>query len=151
MEPNRISISINPTTGEIVSSISGGFQSIQPQAFQDLPKQISPLRLSTVSCYNIKAKEMKTLLPENWENKPMSLSYNENNIDLTFSVLDYRNPTTEVYQYSLVAEGKAPYWIDLGEKNKVSFAQMAPGSYIFSAKGAIVMDYGVSSIDLCIL
>lgn len=78
---------------------------------------------------------MVSLPEKRWENGRLSLSHQENIIEISFALLDYRHPKAIQYQYALTGAGQAPNWIFIGGKNTVSLANLAPGRYQFSVKG----------------
>lgn len=71
-------------------------------------------------------------------NKPLnariSLSHDENLINIDFAALEYTNPSQNQYKYQL--EGVDKTWVDLGYKNNVQFANLAPGTYTFKVMGS---------------
>jgi ligand-binding sensor domain-containing protein/anti-sigma regulatory factor (Ser/Thr protein kinase) len=63
----------------------------------------------------------------------MNLSYDENYITLSFSAMDFRNPSANKFAYKL--EGIDKDWI-LSSQNSVSYATLSPGYYHFLVKAA---------------
>ncbi len=62
-------------------------------------------------------------------NGDLQLAYDQNYITIEYAAPEFDNNTPVEYQYCL--EGLQPDWTDLGTENKVSFSNLAGGSYTF--------------------
>lgn len=69
-----------------------------------------------------------------YNNGPIYLSHKENLINIEFAALEYTNPRQNQYRYQLLGVDKN--WVDLGYKNNVQFANLAPGNYTFKVIGS---------------
>ena len=135
-------IAVHPKNNEVYFACQGEVRSFNPATFKDQRVEASPIRLSRVSHYDPAGNGNMLALPENqWKKTTLSLSHLENTVEIEYALLDYRNPQSCEYTYSLTKSGRQPRWIDAGGKNTVSFANLSPGSYLFSVKGR--NSYGV--------
>ena len=129
-------IAVHPVTQDIYFANQGALHRFTPSSMRALNSTPSPLRLSAVSLFDPEGDGAMVSLPEKrWENGRLSLSHQENIIEISFALLDYRHPKAIQYQYALTGAGQAPNWIFIGGKNTVSLANLAPGRYQFSVKG----------------
>jgi signal transduction histidine kinase/DNA-binding response OmpR family regulator/ligand-binding sensor domain-containing protein len=135
-KPYNEAIAVHPKTGEIFFASHKELRSIAPDTLSNTIHNPSPLLLSGIACLSTEGGSTMTPLPEQqWKGKSLSLSYRENNIEISYALLDYRHPKLIQYQYALTPIRQAPNWIATGRKNTVSFANLAPGRYLFSVKG----------------
>ncbi|NOZ62182.1 MAG: hypothetical protein GXO74_10910 [Calditrichaeota bacterium] len=67
------------------------------------------------------------------ETKEIVLNYDQNIFSIEFAILHFRNPKQQKYQYQMA--GLDDKWIDLGNKNEVTFAHIPPGKYEFKVRG----------------
>ena len=135
-------IAVHPVTNEVYFACQGEVRSFDPATFKNQRYEASPIRLSEVSHYDPAGNGGMLALPENqWKKTALSLSHLENTVEIEYALLDYRNPQSRAYMYSLARSGGQPRWIYAGSKNTVSFANLPPGSYVFSVKGR--NSYGV--------
>ena len=81
------------------------------------------------------------------EKEVFHFSWDENNIQLNWALLNYSNPLGNIYYYKL--EGINKDWQTAGNKGQVSFNSLAPGNYIFHFKAAT--SQGVMSEEKTIL
>ena len=65
---------------------------------------------------------------------PLEFSHDQNLLNFEFAALEFTNPTKNQYRYQLLGVGKG--WVDLGNKNNVQFANLAPGEYTFRVRGS---------------
>lgn len=68
------------------------------------------------------------------ENGSFHFSWDDNNIQLNWALLNYSNPLSNIYYYKL--DGINKDWQTAGNKGQVSFNSLAPGNYIFHFKAA---------------
>lgn len=59
--------------------------------------------------------------------KQITLAYSENIFSVEFAALNYKNATKNSYAYQL--EGESDNWIELGQRRRLTFANLAPGHY----------------------
>jgi len=64
----------------------------------------------------------------------LELSYRDYVVSFEFAALDYRSPVDNRYAYRL--EGLDEDWIELGNRNQITFTNLAPGSYNLKVKGS---------------
>lgn len=64
----------------------------------------------------------------------LDLGYRENSLSLEFAALDFTDPQRNQYAYRL--EGYDEDWIRLGNERRVSYTNLAAGSYVFRVKAA---------------
>jgi len=62
------------------------------------------------------------------------LAYNQNLLLFDFAALEYTDPAQNQYRYQLV--GVDMDWVELGSRNSVQFANLAPGTYTFRVLGS---------------
>ncbi len=63
----------------------------------------------------------------------LNLKYNENQISIESSLLDFSTPEINRYKYQLVGIDKD--WVDAGTDRFANYAQLPSGHYIFKVKG----------------
>ena len=68
------------------------------------------------------------------ELKGITLNYDQNNIYLTYSSLDYTNPSRNQYMCKLQKFNKN--WENQGNNRFISYTNLDPGKYIFMVKGS---------------
>lgn len=64
----------------------------------------------------------------------ITLPYNETNVTIKYSVLNY-NPYQE-YSYAYILEGFDEDWNEVGNQNSATYTNLDPGEYIFKVKTA---------------
>ena len=62
------------------------------------------------------------------------LAHYQNLLTFDFAALEFTNPAQNQYRYQLVGVDKN--WVDLGNKNSIQFANLAPGTYTFMVLGS---------------
>lgn len=65
---------------------------------------------------------------------PLHFSHDQNLLNIEFAALEFTNPSQNQYRYQLLGADK--HWVDLGNKNNVQFANLAPGDYTFRVMGS---------------
>ncbi|MBN2890851.1 MAG: SpoIIE family protein phosphatase [Bacteroidales bacterium] len=63
----------------------------------------------------------------------IELSYLDFEVYIEFSALDFTNPKLNKYSYRMI--GISDEWVDIGNRNFVSFSNLPPGDYILEIKG----------------
>lgn len=64
----------------------------------------------------------------------LSLSHQQNLLNIDFAALEFTNPTQNQYRYQLLGQSKD--WVSLGTKPSIQFAGLAPGTYTFKVMGS---------------
>ena len=64
----------------------------------------------------------------------LNLSYRDYVVSFEFAALDFRSPRHNRYAYKL--EGLDEHWIELGNRNQITFTNLAPGPYTLRVRGA---------------
>jgi len=129
-------IAVHPETGEVFFACYKELRSFDPDSRETLNRKPSPLLLSGVSHFSIDGNGTMISLPEQeWKNGKLSLSHQENTIEISYALLDYRHPESIQYQYALTPTGETPKWMSTAGKNTVRFSNLASGRYQFSVKG----------------
>ncbi|MEI6411800.1 MAG: histidine kinase [Bacteroidota bacterium] len=70
------------------------------------------------------------------ENGGISLAYNQNDLRIEFTGVNFINGANNRYQYSLEPEGSPADWKDAGTDNFANFLNLSPGRYTFYARTA---------------
>lgn len=65
---------------------------------------------------------------------PIELAADQNLLNFEFAALEFTNPSQNLYKYQLI--GLDDKWVDLGYKNNIQFANLAPGHYTFRVRGS---------------
>jgi signal transduction histidine kinase/ligand-binding sensor domain-containing protein len=65
---------------------------------------------------------------------PLKLSHNDNFITFEFAVMDFRNPAANKFAYQLAGIDKD--WVNVENRNFVSYSTLRPGRYRFLLRGA---------------
>lgn len=63
---------------------------------------------------------------------PVYIKWNENNISIVFTALDYKNP--EAIQYAYLLEGFDKDWVFNGKENTANYTNLPGGKYTFRIK-----------------
>jgi len=66
--------------------------------------------------------------------KQLDLSYSDYVVSFEFVALDYRAPDSNRYAYKL--EGLDESWIELGNRNQITFTNLDPGAYTLKVRGS---------------
>ena len=64
----------------------------------------------------------------------VNLSYSDYVVSFEFAALDYRSPENNQYAYKL--EGLDENWIELANRNQITFTNLAPGPYTLRVRGS---------------
>ncbi|HJQ99490.1 MAG TPA: two-component regulator propeller domain-containing protein [Candidatus Polarisedimenticolaceae bacterium] len=86
---------------------------------------------TVVSAIRTEAGEIAQERPV-WEVAQLTLPYGSS-LSLDMAVLDFTAPERNLYAYRLGGEDRS--WIDLGARRSVTFADLAPGKHLFTARG----------------
>jgi signal transduction histidine kinase/ligand-binding sensor domain-containing protein/DNA-binding response OmpR family regulator len=71
---------------------------------------------------------------ENLDEAALRLAHDENFVSFEFAALDYANPQKAQYAYRL--DGLDKDWTHCGPRRYTSYANLAPGDYVFRVKGS---------------
>lgn len=66
----------------------------------------------------------------------LELLYDENDVRIEFTGVNFTNGFTNRYQYSMEKEGAPPNWKEAGTDNFANFLNLPPGHYHFQARAA---------------
>jgi len=116
-------------SGEMFFGGVNGFNAFMP----DLIKRnttVPPLALTSFLKLNEPAL---TETPLN-QIKQLELGYRDYVVSFEFAALDYRSPENNQYAYKL--DGLDENWIELGNRNEITFTNLAPGAYDLQVRGS---------------
>ncbi len=118
---------------------SGGIVSFNPVKLNEI--QSTPDMVFTeMRLFNKKLKvgeeiKQRVLLDRSINHQEeILLSHDQNDISFEISVLDFDAP--ELNQYAYKMEGLEDLWVDLGNRNWITFNDLKPGNYKLHVKGA---------------
>ncbi len=135
-KPYNEAIAVHPETGEILFASHKELRSIAPELISSPQSAPSTLLLSDIACLSAETGATMTAIPQqHWKDSKLSLSHKENNLEISYALLDYRHPKSIQYEYALTPAGQVPNWINTGGESTVRFANLAPGRYLFAVKG----------------
>lgn len=135
-KPYNEAIAVHPETGKILFASHKELRSIAPELISSPQSAPSTLLLSDIACLSAETGATMTAIPQQqWKDSKLSLSHQENNLEISYALLDYRHPKSIQYEYALTPTGQVPNWINTGGESTVRFANLAPGRYLFAVKG----------------
>lgn len=70
------------------------------------------------------------------ETSQVTLPYDQNNLTIKFSALNFINPEKNTYAYKMAGLTNNEGWVLTGNQKEVSFNNLAPGHYVFSVRAA---------------
>ncbi len=111
--------------GEMFFGGINGINCFQPDNISIRPS------LSNVVISSFKVQNREFVLTD----EPIELSYNDNSILISFSVLDFTDPLKNQYSYQLEGYDKVWHYIT-GTEHTALYSELPPGTYIFKLKGA---------------
>ncbi|MEM9261626.1 MAG: triple tyrosine motif-containing protein, partial [Bacteroidota bacterium] len=82
----------------------------------------------------------------------ITVDYISNNVELTFSALEYTTPSKNTFRYYLA--GAEPAWAHTSTSNKAAYLNLDPGTYTFrvkAANGDLIWGEEVTSLDITVL
>ena len=124
------------TDGRLFFSGSNGFISFYPQALS-ANNFIPPVIFTSFSVNNarVEVNDSSEILTQNLNTiDVIELSYKQSNLTITFAALNYIFP--EHNSYAIMLEGVDRDWTNIGTRNEVNYANLAPGNYTFKVKAA---------------
>lgn len=100
------------------------------------PVVLTDFKIYDTSISQMPATELQEIMDSSLEYaKHITLSHEQNNFSIEFSILNYINPTLNKYEYKL--EGYDKQWISAGGHQPTAFYNNLPaGTYTFSVKGS---------------
>lgn len=66
----------------------------------------------------------------------LKLSYDENNLSLQYSALQYNQPQDINYRYRLIGYDQDDSWKEVGERKQAIYTKIPPGEYIFEVNAS---------------
>jgi ligand-binding sensor domain-containing protein/anti-sigma regulatory factor (Ser/Thr protein kinase) len=85
--------------------------------------------LTTPFKSQIQITDFKVLNKAIHQSSSIKLKHKQNYITIDFATMDFRNPTTNKYEYKM--EGIDKEWVSAGTQHSVSYASLPPGRYRF--------------------
>ncbi len=121
--------------GEIFMGTTRGMISFHPDSIR-FNTHVPLMKLTGFKVHNqeIKPSENSVLQQSVQFTKSVRLSYKQNNLTMSFAVLNYIQP--ELNQYKYMLEGLDRDWVYSGRQNTVTYARLKSGRYIFRANGS---------------
>ena len=116
-------------TGQLLFGGSEGVVAFVPGQIRR-SEAIPPISLSGFSPF----KELAVRHSGTKVEEPVVLSYTDNYVAFEFAALDYTSPDKNDYRYML--EGFDDDWLNPGRQRRITYANLAPGSYLFRVKAA---------------
>ncbi|MBT8100116.1 MAG: diguanylate cyclase, partial [Gammaproteobacteria bacterium] len=116
-------------SGELFFGGINGFNAFDPKDIQ--PSKIVPL-IAMTGFVNL-ADPTKSDLPTE-ESESIEISWKDDVVAFDFAVMDYVAPAQNRFQYKL--EGFDRDWIDLGNRNRVTYTDLNDGNYLLRVKAA---------------
>jgi len=114
--------------GQILAGFEGGVTMINPESYP-YNKEVPAVQIN-----EIKSGTEKIPVVFNTKNeKIVTLSYRQNSIQLSFSVLNFTNPQQNSYYYMLEDFNKD--W-QVSDDGYINYTNLAPGKYVLKVKGA---------------
>jgi signal transduction histidine kinase/ligand-binding sensor domain-containing protein/AraC-like DNA-binding protein len=134
------SSSSNKTRNRLYFGCSDGFYTVNANQFS--PKEVTPSTVITSFQTLGATKNNNAGSGSNNTNqininseKSIVLPYNENNIAVNFSSLDFTTPSKNEYAYKL--EGLNDYWVYTNASNRnANYNDLSPGDYTFKVKSS---------------
>lgn len=124
------------TDGRLFFSGSNGFISFQPQNLSS-NNFVPPIVFTAFSVNNtrVEVSDKSGIIPQNLNTlDEIDLNYDQSNISIAFAALNYIFP--EHNTYSIKLEGVDRDWTNIGTRNEVNYANLAPGTYNLMVKAA---------------
>jgi diguanylate cyclase (GGDEF)-like protein len=106
-----------------------GFNAFQPENVQ--ANSSIPLIMLT-GFFNTK-DPIKSDLPID-DNEGIEIGYNEDTVSFEFAALDFTSPADNQYMYKL--EGFDKEWIELGNRRRITYTDLADGQYLLRVRAA---------------
>jgi len=126
----------NCSDGKLFFSGSNGFVSFHPQnlSFNDF---VPPVVFTSLKINNVKVEinDDSGILKQNLNTiDEINLNFRQSNISISFAALNYIFPEHNTYAIKL--EGVDREWTNIGTRNEMNYANLAPGNYSFMVKAS---------------
>ncbi len=115
-------------TGELFFGGMQGLNYFYPDSIKNY-NYIAPIVITSLEKTNDNGKKQIYINQEH----TVELTYKDFEFTIKFAALDYTNPKKNLYAYKMY--GVSEKWINLDNRNFVSFTNLPPGKYIFNVKG----------------
>jgi len=122
----NIGASFRDSSGRLYFGGVAGVTAFQPDDFK-AGSHVPPVWFTRLEVFE--QHEVRHCLPDI---PRVRMGYRES-FQVGFSALDYSNPIHNRYAYRL--ESASGDWIDLGDRNRITFAGMQPGHYLLQVRG----------------
>jgi signal transduction histidine kinase/ligand-binding sensor domain-containing protein/DNA-binding response OmpR family regulator len=122
--------------GRLFFSGSNGFISFQPNKLSS-NNFIPPVIFTSFSVNNtrVEVNDKTNILHQNLNTiDEIDLDYNQSNISIKFAALNYIFPEHNTYAIKL--ENVDREWTNIGSRNEMNYANLAPGTYTFMVKAS---------------
>lgn len=122
--------------GRLFFSGSNGFISFHPQKLSS-NNFIPPVIFTSFSVNNtrVEVNDNSKILNQNLNTiDEINLDYNQSNISIKFAALNYIFPEHNTYAIKL--ENVDRDWTNIGSRNEMNYANLAPGTYVFRVKAS---------------
>ena len=116
-------------TGQLLFGGSEGVVAFIPGQIRR-SEAIPPISLSGYSPF----KRLAVRHSGTSDTEPVVLKYTDNYVAFEFVALDYTSPDKNDYRYKL--EGFDEDWLNPGRQRRITYANLAPGKYLFRVKAA---------------
>lgn len=70
------------------------------------------------------------------ESEQVTLAYDQNNLTIKFSALNFINPEKNAYAYKMEGLANNQDWLPTGNQKEVNFNNLSPGHYVFTVRAA---------------
>jgi signal transduction histidine kinase/ligand-binding sensor domain-containing protein/CheY-like chemotaxis protein len=120
---------LKTSNGLIFSGGQKGIDFFNPRDFEE-NTYAPPIEITSVKRYG---QGKRAVQLDSLKNR-IELSHLDRFISIEFSVLDFVNPEKNAYAFQLA--GRDTEWINIGQRNFASFANLEPGLYTFLVKGS---------------
>lgn len=110
-----------------------GFDVASPDSIYDSAYR-PPVRITSIEKFNTDQPEAGPVVEKGvYARGEVVLSYKNNIFTIEFAALDFREPGNNRYAYRMLGFNDA--WVQLGAQRRVTFTNLAPGTYIFDVRG----------------
>ena len=113
-----------------------GFSSFYPQEFMKIANSTSPrVAISQIDLLDSDNTELaKEIQAKLNQDEPIVLPYNQASFTLSFVSLSFTSPGQNQYAYQLVGADEA--WTQAGNRQSVTYVNVAPGKYVFRVRAS---------------
>lgn len=115
--------------GTIYMGTINGMISFHPRSFKE-DIYSPPIYITRIHLPGKKKQPVAATFTEH--TKKLELPYNASTFTLSYVALSYTSP--EAIRYAYMLEGVDKDWIQMGQNQEVTFANLSPGNYLFKVK-----------------